>query len=211
MDRLKTLFSIPLFMTVLWLIYLIRNQLSSTAFWLTLLIFPLALFCVFLNTISIKILFKKIIYGFAFVGIVLILSAQYFLKQPSLPLSSSTQSKQQIQWLPFSQKNILEQKEQGQNILVVIGAKWCLTCKINELIFKQQEVIEFLKENDIHAYYGDWTNRDKQITQFLESYGQQGIPFSLFYKGKSQTLILPTLFSKKMFLQKINQTLKGEQ
>ena len=83
-------------------------------------------------------------------------------------------------------EKLLFDKQAGKNVFMAFGAEWCLTCKLNERIFETQEFQNLIKDNHIVLYYGDWTVQDREITNFLQSYGQQGVPFYVFFKGEEK-------------------------
>lgn len=217
MNKIKSLLSIPLFLTILWFLFIVYQQLEFYIFILSLCVFPAAGLLIVIQNFTPKYLYriKKIASVFVFVLIFAILLSTWYLNKvfnendlaykQSTTQRSSIYSKGGLSWYIFSKKQIEESRKKGDKILVVIGAEWCLTCKLNERVFYDRKIIQFLKENKISLYYGDWTNRDPLITKFLESYGQKGIPFYLIYNREMEAKILPTLLFKKRFLKDLNQ------
>jgi len=211
-DKVKPLLSIPLFLTVVWLVYLLFNQLDPYVFFVTLFVFPLILLIFLIQKFMHKsyVYLKHTIAVILFLFICVILFFQWNT-QPvtsyniqdttySIPIKGEN-------WNPFSIEQIQNDRENGASILVAIGAKWCLTCKFNERIFEDKNIQDFFKTNQVQLYYGDWTNRNPYITKFLNSYGQSGIPFYIIYKGQKQTQILPNLLFKERFLKALKDNL----
>ena len=108
---------------------------------------------------------------------------------------------QDLNWIAFDENKILFDKQAGKNVFVAVGAEWCLTCKLNERIFKKQDFKNLVKKYKIQLYYGDWTSKTYEITSFLESYAQQGVPFYIFFKGEERVFIFSSLLFKDGFLQ----------
>ena len=209
MELVKKLMSIPLLATIFWLLFIIYKQLSFSLFLWSLLIFPLSGLMIFIQNKVLKPDLKK---GLAWLSLFLILFVFFFtwyfnrvLQKEDLLYKQKnlvSQSKS-LTWEPFSLKKIKASKKQNQKILVAVGAQWCLTCKFNERIFNDKEVIFFLKEHNIQLYYGDWTNKNSEIESFLSSYGQKGIPFYVIYYGDLETKVLSNFLLKKSFLKSL--------
>ncbi len=61
-------------------------------------------------------------------------------------------------------------------------AAWCLTCKVNERVALATDSTQtLLKDHHITYLLGDWTNRNPEITDFLERYGRNGVPLYVYY------------------------------
>ena len=212
MNRVKSLLSIPLFLTVLWFIYLIYKQLDPHLFLMTLFIFPLVILIILIQHFMKKSYFKNTIILFSIIVVSFILFFQWSLNQSIRQKRKSHDSSavytKGLNWRSFSLQEIEKDRENGYNVLVSIGAEWCLTCKVNERIFYDSEVQNFLKAYDTKLYHGDWTNRDPYITRFLNSYGQSGIPFYILYSGKNKTKILPSFLFKEKVLNSLEEIFK---
>ena len=204
--NLKKFLSLPLFLTSLWLLYILYFQLNLKAFFLTLTLFPALLGWIFLRRNISKKPIKKIADPVFFVIVALALAGQNFFntidkKNEKLKLSNFLSS----QWQAFDYNKILLDKKTGKNIFIALGAEWCLTCKLNERVFETKEFKDLAKINNIALYYGDWTNKTDMITYFLESYSKQGVPFYIFLKGEEELFIFPTLLLKSAFLEKLTE------
>ena len=93
----------------------------------------------------------------------------------------------------------------GENIFIAFGAEWCITCKLNERIFKTADFESLINKYKIQLYYGDWTNKTDSITSFLERQSRQGVPFYIFYKGGEELFLFPTVLTQKNFLKKLEK------
>ncbi len=210
MDRLKSFLSIPLFLTVIWFIYLIFNQLDFQVFLITLFIFPLVGLIIWIQNKMKKSYLQKAILSFS---VLLISSILFFQWNFNQSIDSQRRKKhilpiahtKGLPWRSFSKEQIEKDRENGYNVFVSIGAEWCLTCKINERIFNDDKVKHLFKTNNVKLYYGDWTNRNPYITRFLNSYGQSGIPFYILYKGKNQTKLLSNFLFKQKVLKNLEE------
>lgn len=205
-ELLKKLFSIPLFLTSLWLLSILYLQLDFKAFFLSLVAFPLLAGFVFLPKQFSNPVFKKAS-GFGFVVLILLV---LFGQNQLNSASSSRALKKEVflpdsNWQSFDENKLNYQLRKGGNVLVAFGAEWCLTCKLNERFFKTKDFQELVDKYDVRLFYGDWTSRTDSITSFLEKYSRQGVPFYIFYQGEEKAFILPSLLTEKNFHQKLEE------
>ncbi len=206
-EILKQLLSIPLFLTVLWLMRILYLQLELKVFLFSLMIFPL----LFIWIIFQKAITKNTVkYGSTFIFLILTVGLLIFQKAflnslQKKPSQNRTKIIRDLHWMAFDANQILFDKQAGQNVFVAFGAEWCLTCKLNERIFQTREFKDVVRQNQIRIYYGDWTSKTSDITHFLESYAQQGVPFYVFFKGEEKVFIFPTLLLKESFMKKIKE------
>ena len=207
-EVLKKILSIPLFLTVLWLLWILYLQVEFKLFLFSLGVFPLLLLWLFLQKAFQKAITGKIL-NFIFICLVI----GFFVLQQSVHSSfqkdnviqNKKSSNQGLNWTIFHQDKLLFDKQAGKNIFLAFGAEWCLTCKLNERIFETLEFKQLVKDRGLALYYGDWTAKNNEITKFLQSYGQQGVPFYVFFKGEEKAFIFPTLLFKESFFQKLKE------
>ena len=200
-NKLKKWLSLPLFLTSLWLIYILYFELNLKVFLLTLTIFPILFYWIFLQ----KVKASKLVNTAIIALIPLILGGQVFFNtSDKAGYKFEADNFLSSQWQAFDHNKIVFDKKSGKNIFIALGAEWCLTCKFNERIFKTEKFKKLIRENNIALYYGDWTNKTDAITYFLESYSRQGVPFYIFFKGEEKLLIFPTLLLTESFLEKLS-------
>ena len=90
----------------------------------------------------------------------------------------------------------------GQPVFVNLTADWCITCKVNERVALRNDRVEQLfVDKDILYIEGDWTNVDEKITVFLERFGRSGVPLYLAYlPGNPEPLVLPQILTPGIIL-----------
>ncbi len=205
-EKFKHWLSLPLFLTALWLIWILYLQVDFKLFLLSLTIFPLLWLWIFLQNFVSSYPTKRILnFIFAFLAIVFFIGQSLFFREGKALKPVRPPAQKSLNWNDFEKEKILFDKQTGKNILVVFGAEWCLTCKLNERIFHSQEFKKWTQKNQIHLYYGDWTSQNPEMTQFLESYGQAGVPFYIFFQGEEKFFIFPTLLFKDSFLKDLKR------
>lgn len=111
----------------------------------------------------------------------LVLAPSIINRQDSAHMDSKEPSSQALEWKPFSMKALNDTLQEGKPVLVEVTAKWCLTCQVNKAVFLSSRVIKAIKENDIVLYRADWTKKDDEITQFLRSFGRNGVPTYIYF------------------------------
>ena len=201
-QRLKKLFSIPLFLTSVWLLSILYLQIPLNTFLMILGILPVFILWIGVQKIlsnSIKKLFANVVFVTSlvtFCAIVMIFRPSF--KSPPIKATILNSS-----WQSFDENKIQHDRMQGKNVFVALGAKWCLTCQWNERIFKKKAFQDWVKQYKIQLYYGDWTNKTDSITSFLESHSRQGVPFYVFYKGKENRFIFSAFLTEESFLKKL--------
>lgn len=87
-------------------------------------------------------------------------------------------------------------------VFVEMTAAWCITCKVNHrLAIDIDSTHKAFKEANVQYLIGDWTNYDKEITAYLESFGRSGVPVYVFYGAPDHTgkrpepVLLPQLLT----------------
>ena len=208
-EVLKQLLSIPLFLTVFWLMSILYRQVDSKLFLLSLMIFPLLLVWIFSQKIIKKPIIKQ---SLTFVCVCLLSGLLIWqnlshspLERKPFPQQNKKARTQDLNWRVFDKNKISSDRLAGKNVFVAVGAEWCLTCKLNERLFTKQAFKDLIQKNQIQIYYGDWTSKTSEITDFLESYNQQGVPFYIFFKGEEELFIFPNLLFKDSFLQDLEK------
>lgn len=97
---------------------------------------------------------------------------------------------------------------QGYNVLVKVGADWCLTCSYNNFL-----VFDNASTKDIYQYYNikvinlDWTEYKPEILDFMSEYGRRGLPFYILYnRNIPEGLVLPEILSQMEFERILNNS-----
>ena len=93
-------------------------------------------------------------------------------------------------------------RSDGRVVFVNMTADWCVTCKANEkTVLSQERFKQALAETNAVYMKGDWTNVDPEITRFLESHGAYGVPLYVVYAGDAAPQKLATVLTPDMVEQ----------
>ncbi len=110
-------------------------------------------------------------------------------------------------WGTFSPELVDTYRQQGRAMLVDFGARWCWTCKVNEsAVLDAAEVSGAFEDRGVIRVYGDYTNNDETIGQWIRRFGRAGVPVYLFYPPDgAEPIVLPELLTKKMILDLLDE------
>lgn len=196
MDILKQVLAFPLYITALWLLWVLGREAGSDAMAILLLGVLLASFALWLWHLQCNNAFTKSLRFILMIGALLLAIATPFL-------TSGTKSTMSERWLPYTPEALAELRGNGRGVFVNLTADWCITCLANEKITLSTDIIEAaFDEHNIATLKGDWTHRDDNITQLLEEYGRSGVPLYLWFPPNTEGFaeILPQLLRKKHIL-----------
>ena len=178
MDTFKQFLAFPLFASAAWLIWVLSQQVDSTEI-------LYALMGIVLLAMGIWIFRHK---KKALATIILVISIIPLFVVHTDP--SNTDIPQEIikaqNWKSYTPDRLTIALEGDEPVFVNMTAAWCITCKYNELVALNLGSTKMLfAEHNIQYFKGDWTNRDSDITKFLEKYGRNGVPLYVYYGPRS--------------------------
>lgn len=122
---------------------------------------------------------------------------------PDAPAQNVAQT---VPWQPLSEEAIEQALAQGKRVFVDISADWCVTCKVNEhRVLIQPDVIAALRQPDVVALRGDWSQPSAFIADFLAKRNRYAIPFNAVYgPGLPDGEILSPLLDKRTLVTTLN-------
>lgn len=122
------------------------------------------------------------------------------------PDASAQNTVQAIPWQPLSEEAIAQALAQGKRVFVDISADWCVTCKVNEhRVLNQPEIVAALRQPDVVALRGDWSQPSAFIAAFLAKRNRYAIPFNAVYgPGLPDGEILSPLLDKRTLVTTLN-------
>jgi thiol:disulfide interchange protein DsbD len=84
--------------------------------------------------------------------------------------------------VPYSPEKLAELRAAGTPVLVDMTADWCITCKANEHAVLDTDAFKALLKRTGTVYMrGDWTDVNATIAAFLEQYHSVGVPLYVVY------------------------------
>jgi len=205
MEILKQATSIPIFATVIWLVWLFAQAAGFAA-----LAGLLAAFL--LLAIAGWILGRWPAKGTATVAAAVVLvfavALPIFAARKLGVASAHATAASNAEWEPFSPALIEKYRTQGRPVFVDFTAAWCLSCQVNErVILIRSDVQQKLRDGGFALVRADWTNADETITQALNTLGRSGVPTYAIYPGSTQEPphVLPEVLTPGIVVDAINQ------
>jgi len=202
METLKEFLAFPLYLTCLWLLWILGHQTDADTLVAVLAGLVLLSFAIWLGNQT-RHRARPVLKGIAVATAIaaLLLPAQQLSREKSPQL-----------WEPYSEKRLSELLENNRSVFINLTADWCLTCLANEKIaLSSKEFAETLRNRNIVYLKGDWTNYDGEITALLNANGRNGVPLYLYYPaGARQPQVLPQILSTQTVIRALNREQQQE-
>ncbi len=199
METFKQSMAFPLYLTVVWLIWVVMQQSGSDAAAISLAGLVLVAFALWLwhSTRRIALLLKAL----ALIGAALLLA------HPALRSNASTHPAAASERTEaYSDQRLAQLRAEKRTVFVNLTADWCLTCKVNEhTSLNINAVQQAFAENHVALLVGDWTRSDAAITRVLTRFGRNGVPLYLVYLHGGEPQILPQILTPQLVLDALKQ------
>lgn len=124
------------------------------------------------------------------------------LREQSVGVSSGAMS-QGEGWQTWSPEAVKEATVQGRPVFVDFTAAWCVTCQFNKRgALADADVLAAFKAKGVVLMRADWTRRDPVISQELNRLGRSGVPVYMLLKpGVAEPQLLPEILSPALLLE----------
>ena len=196
MDNLKQFFAFPMYLTAIWLLWVVGRQTGLDiviAICVGLILMVMAIWLWQLAGRNHSHSLTKVLAAGLFVAAI---------AYPSFKLEGNDPSK----WQDYSPERLAALRQSGEAVFINLSADWCITCLVNERIAMGDAFYKALEDNSITYLKGDWTHKDPQITQLLNQYNRNGVPLYLvFPKGSGPAEILPQLLTKTSLIDALER------
>jgi thiol:disulfide interchange protein len=212
MEVLKQLSAVPIFATVIWLVWLFAQTAGLNAM-LGLLTGFLVL--AIAGWILGRWPARRGASVAAFLVIALSVAVPLYVMSvfpPPEAASAETgrvnpgQSGNQEVWQPFSQASLETYRAQGRPVFVDFTAAWCLSCQVNErVVLDRADVRQRLRDSGIVLLRADWTRHDEEIAQALNKLGRSGIPTYALYVPGAPARVLPEVLTPGIVFDALNE------
>lgn len=102
-------------------------------------------------------------------------------------------------WQPFTPELVAKDRSLGRAVFVDFTASWCLSCQVNERVILDSDAVkQRLKDSGVALVRADWTNQDADITKALAALGRSGVPTYAIYPADpaAQPHVLPEVLTQ---------------
>jgi thiol:disulfide interchange protein len=198
MDTLKQILAFPMYLTAVWMLWVLGKQRGIDA--VALALAGLVVLALGLWAFQ-RVRFQAAPLRRTLAVIVLLASVVPLVLLHRLPppmAGGATASSDGAE--PYSPQRLAELRRQGQVVFVDMTADWCVTCKANEkAVLDRDDFRAALKASNAVVMRGDWTNVDPQITAFLTEHKAVGVPlYVVFPRSGGEGEVLPTVLTSQL-------------
>jgi thiol:disulfide interchange protein len=210
MERLKQLLAFPLYATAAWLVWVLSLQTGPHAAFAVLIAMVLISFAVWLRQASRSVDggWRPVAGAASVIAAVAAVALAVWPRVADAPGAGHVNAgmlKRGVGVEPFSAGRLAQLRADGRVVFVNITAAWCITCQVNErMALSSERVMDVFHDRDVAYLEGDWTNRNPEITRFLEAFGREGVPLYVVYRpGRNAPVVLPQFLTEAMVLEAI--------
>ncbi|WP_017167188.1 protein-disulfide reductase DsbD domain-containing protein [Xanthomonas phaseoli] len=190
METLKQVLAFPMYLTAIWLLWVLGKQRGVDALALMLVgatLLALGLWCLERSRWK----SHRLGMGLATAMLVLALVPVVAVTRLSLPAATAADGV-----VAFSPQLLDRLRADNRVVFVNMTADWCVTCKANEKnVLSSAEFRDALRRVDAVYMKGDWTNVDPAISTFLDQHQAVGVPLYVVYGPGAPPAILPTVLT----------------
>jgi thiol:disulfide interchange protein DsbD len=195
MEVLKQATAVPIFGTVIWLVWVLAQTRGAEAVAAVLAVFLLL-------AVAGWILGRWPAKRIPSLAAALVIAAAvalgvYGVTTRAAPVAASADSgsghPQGSRWEPWSQAAVDKYRAAGRPVFVDFTASWCLSCQVNERVaLRTPQVDDAFRKANVALLKADWTNRDDAIANALTALGRSGVPaYALYAPGSDAPTLLP--------------------
>ena len=206
METFKQFMAFPMYLTAVWLVWVLARQRGADAVGLVLLGATLLALTVWWREHA-----RERSLAARLATPVLLALALLPLAGISLMARPGTPDVAQAGALRFSASALQEVRRGPRPVFVNLTADWCITCKLNERTVLGSDAFRAaLAEHDALYMVGDWTDVDPEISAFLDAHGAVGVPFYIVYPGGGgEGQVLPTVLQLDRVEQALADAARG--
>jgi thiol:disulfide interchange protein/DsbC/DsbD-like thiol-disulfide interchange protein len=193
MATFKSLMAFPMFGTVVWLVWVLGQQVGidgAAALLAGLVLLAFAAWA--LGGPGQSVAVRRVAGSLS----VLLLAASLAWIAPALRAESAT-VKAADGWTAWSPERVTDALAQGRPVFVDFTAAWCVTCQFNKRTTLAADAVkaDFAAKN-VLLLRADWTRRDAAITAELARLGRSGVPvYAVYTPGAAGPRLLSEILS----------------
>jgi thiol:disulfide interchange protein DsbD len=198
MDTFKQLMAWPLYLTAVWLVWVLMHQVGPDATALA-LIGLVALIAALLFHGRSQLQAGAAAWRRPAAAALLLLALAPLVALPQLaakPAAGDAPAAGEL-WQAWTPQRLDALRRSGEPVFVNMTAAWCISCLANERVaLSSPAFAQRLRGGGIHYLKGDWTSQDAAITRYLAEFARSGVPLYVVYpRGGGTPEVLPQLLT----------------
>jgi thiol:disulfide interchange protein DsbD len=180
METLKQLLAFPMYLTAVWLVWVLGNQRGIDAVgWVLIGAVMLALGLWWWE----RSRYREGVLARAFALFVVLGAALPLWQVGQLAMPKAAQAAG-ADTVVYSAERLAALRAEGRGVFIDVGADWCVTCKVNEkAVLFTDAFRDLLRRNNAVFMTADWTNVDPAITALLQQYKAVGVPLYVVFRA----------------------------
>ena len=211
MNTFKEFMAFPMYATVLWLLWVLGNQVGVNGM-------AIVVGACLLLAFGLWLLNKRAVVGplwrkaDTLLSMLAIVTAFYALQSPMLearqaPMgglaAEGEEGYAEAVYEPFATARFEQLQAEGKPVFINMTAAWCITCLANEqTTLSTGRVIQAMAEKNITYLKGDWTNQDPEISKVLDAFNRPSVPLYVLYPGAGrEPVILPQILTPSIVVE----------
>jgi len=204
METLRQFLAFPLYLTVVWLVWVLAEQLDTTAA---------------ARLLAALVLVAAALWAWTrFAGpdhragrlmACAIALAAAFLAWPAGTADPARDSTGRGAWAPYSDAALSAARTRGP-VFVDFTAAWCVTCQVNKrMVLDTASIGAAFEKGRVQRLRADWTNRDDSITQALARLGRSGVPvYALYPADGGAPELLPEILTADVVVAAVDRAVQ---
>ena len=202
MELFKQFMAFPMFITCVWLLWVLAQQIDANGVALALVMLVAVGFSVWAVGLS-----QRGAYTFRWVALAgAVLAALTFAPLATSEPASTPKAATTASWVEYSPEKLAQLTSEGKPVFVDFTAAWCVTCQVNKRVaLNTDKVISRFAAEGIVRMKADWTNRDERITQALAQFGRNGVPLYVLYDATGKPTVLPEILTEGTVLAALDK------
>jgi thiol:disulfide interchange protein DsbD len=205
----KQLLAFPIYAAAVWLVWVLTQEIGTTALVAILGGMILLAFAAWVWTASRNAGAGWRATGaiFAVFGLIGALASLVLIHGDTVSAVAATSNETDgIPSQSYTAAKLADLRAQKRAVFVDATAAWCITCMVNEKVaLANDSVRNTFARKHIAYLIADWTSRNAEITALLQANGRSGVPLYLYYApGAANPVVLPQILTEDEVIKAVN-------